>query len=115
MKTHTTCGAESLKEVYDNNQNEYLKMAIEIANYHHEKWDGTGYPCGLKEEEIPLAARIVAIVDVYDILTSKRCYRDAYSHEEAISIMQEESGKSFDPNMMEIFLKIQNRFRKESA
>ena len=115
MKTHTTCGAESLKEVYDNNQNEYLKMAIEIANYHHEKWDGTGYPCGLKEEEIPLAARIVSIVDVYDVLTSKRCYREAYSHEEAIAIMQEESGKMFDPNMMEVFLKIQKRFRKESA
>lgn len=115
MKTHTTCGAESLKEVYDSNQNEYLKMAIEIANYHHEKWDGTGYPCGLKEEEIPLAARIVSIVDVYDILTSKRCYRDAYSHEEAIAIMQEESGKTFDPNMMEVFMKIQKRFCKENS
>lgn len=112
MKNHTTNGAESLKEIYDACGNDYLKMAIEIANYHHEKWDGTGYPCGLKGEEIPLAARIVSIVDVYDILTSKRCYREAFSHEEAINIMTAESGKSFDPNIMEVFFKIQKRFQK---
>lgn len=112
MKTHTINGAESLKEIYDACKNEYLKMAIEIANYHHEKWDGTGYPCGLKGEEIPLSARIVSIVDVYDILTSKRCYRDAFSYEEALNIMAGESGKSFDPNIMEVFFKIQKRFYK---
>ena len=67
-----------------------------------------------KGEEIPLSARILSIVDVYDILTSKRCYRDAFTHEEALEIMKEETGKSFDPDIMEIFFKIQKRFQKEN-
>ncbi len=112
VKTHTTLGAEAIREMYEKNPSDYLKMAIDIAQCHHEKWDGTGYPCGLAGDEIPLSARILAVVDVYDILTSNRCYRDAYTHEEAIEIMKQESGKSFDPDIIEIFLKIQKRFQK---
>ena len=112
VKTHTELGAEGIREMYEKNPSDSLKMAMDIAKYHHEKWDGTGYPCGLAGDEIPLSARILAVVDVYDILTSNRCYRDAYTHEEAIAIMKQESGKSFDPDIIEIFLKIQKRFQK---
>ena len=113
VKTHTELGAEGIREMYEKNPSDSLKMAMDIAKYHHEKWDGTGYPCGLAGDEIPLSARILAVVDVYDILTSNRCYRDAYTHEEAIEIMKQESGKSFDPDIIEIFLKIQKRFQKD--
>lgn len=114
VHTHAEIGAKNLQEIYSHNEhNEFIKMAIEIAHYHHEKWDGNGYPCGLKGEEIPLSARITAVIDVYDILTSDRCYRKAYTHEEAMEIMREEAGKSFDPSIVEIFVKIQNQIRKD--
>lgn len=113
MQEHTKIGAECLQVLYEINRNESMEMAVDIAKYHHEKWDGTGYPEGLKGEEIPLAARIVAVVDVYDALTSIKGYRKAYTHEEAIEIMKEETGKSFDPDIMEVFFKIHNQFRKE--
>jgi len=112
VKKHTTDGAKKIGEMSLYGDNETIKMAVEIAKYHHEKWDGTGYPEGLKGEEIPLSARILSVVDVYDILTSNRCYRDAYSHEEALEIMEEESGKSFDPEIIRVFTKIQKRFQK---
>lgn len=115
VKQHTTQGAECIDEMNQDEQNETLKVAKEIALYHHEKWDGTGYPCGLKGEEIPLSARILSIVDVYDVLTSKRCYKEAYSHEEALEIMRQETGKSFDPNIMEVFFKISKRFQKDEG
>lgn len=114
VRTHTDIGAKNLQEIYIHNEhNEFIKMAIEIARYHHERWDGSGYPCGLKGIEIPLSARITSVVDVYDILTSDRCYRKAFSHEEAMEIMKEESGKGFDPLIIEIFIKIQNQVRKD--
>jgi putative two-component system response regulator len=112
VKKHTTDGAKKIGEMSLYGDNETIKMAVEIAKYHHEKWDGTGYPEGLKGEEIPLSARILSVVDVYDILTSNRCYRDAYSHEEALEIMEEESGKSFDPEIIRVFMKLQKRFQK---
>lgn len=112
IEEHTLVGASHLKELLEKNQNESMEMAVDIARYHHEKWDGTGYPEGLKGKEIPLAARIVSVVDVYDALTSQRPYRAAYSHEKAIEIMEAENGKSFDPDIMEVFLKIHNQFRK---
>ena len=86
-------------------------MAIDIAKYHHENWDGTGYPYGLKGEEIPLCARIMAVVDVYDALNRDRTYRKAYSHEESLEIMRRESGKRFDPDIMEIFYKVQKQLK----
>ncbi|MEG1742193.1 MAG: HD domain-containing phosphohydrolase, partial [Acetivibrio sp.] len=76
-----------------------------------EHWDGTGYPNGLAKQEIPLAARIMSVIDVYDALMSERCYRKAFTHRESIEIISEESGKSFDPEIIEIFNKIQNKLK----
>jgi cyclic di-GMP phosphodiesterase len=84
---------------------EYLRPALEIPYSHHEKWDGTGYPRGLKGEEIPMAARIFAVVDVWDALTSDRPYRPAWSEEEALKYIREQSGKHFDPNTVDLFFK----------
>lgn len=113
MQDHTILGEKCLRELYEKNKSESMEMAIDIAKYHHERWDGTGYPCGLKGEEIPLSARIVSVVDVYDVLTSNTIYRKSFTHEEAIEIMKQKSGKSFDPEIMKVFLKVHNQFRKE--
>ena len=88
-----------------------LKMAIDITESHHERWDGTGYPHGLSGTDIPLSARITAVVDVYDTLCSKRCYKDAYSHEKALEIINAEAGKSFDPDIIEVFNKVQRQIK----
>ena len=85
---------------------EYLRPALEIPLNHHEKWDGTGYPRGLKGEEIPLRARLFAVVDVWDALTSDRPYRKAWSEEEALNYIREQSGKHFDPQVVELFFKV---------
>ncbi len=85
---------------------EYLRSSLDIPYCHHEKWDGTGYPRGLKGEEIPISARIFAIVDVWDALTSDRPYRPAWTKEKALSYIQEQSGKHFDPQLYSLFLKI---------
>jgi HD-GYP domain-containing protein (c-di-GMP phosphodiesterase class II) len=83
----------------------FLHQAIEIPYYHHERWDGNGYPQGLKGEEIPLAARIFAVVDVWDALISDRPHRKAWSEELALSLIKEQSGQQFDPSVVEAFLK----------
>jgi putative two-component system response regulator len=85
---------------------EYLRAALDIPLCHHEKWDGTGYPRGLKGEEIPLAARIFAIVDVWDALTSNRPYRPAWSKEAALNFIREQSGRHFDPQVADLFFKV---------
>ncbi|MDF2542680.1 MAG: response regulator receiver modulated metal dependent phosphohydrolase [Herbinix sp.] len=114
MKTHTEIGGKTLNEIYSINQhNEYLKMAIDIAMCHHEKWDGTGYPKGLKGKEIPLSARIVSVINEYDTLMHERCYRPAYSHDEGMAIMEDKCGKSFDPDIMAIFYKIINHIKED--
>jgi len=82
----------------------YLKHSLEIPYCHHEKWDGSGYPRGLKGEEIPLSARVFAVVDVFDALTSDRPYRAAWTHEEVYRHIQEQAGKHFDPQVVKIFL-----------
>lgn len=113
IETHSELGAETLSELYHMNEhNDFLKMAVEIARYHHEKWNGSGYPYGLKEKEIPLSARIVAVVDVYDALTGERCYKKPCSHEEAVQIINEDAGKHFDAEIVEVFNKIQNQFKR---
>jgi HD-GYP domain-containing protein (c-di-GMP phosphodiesterase class II) len=84
----------------------YLRPALDIPYCHHEKWDGTGYPRGLKGEEIPLAARLFSIVDVYDALTSNRPYRAAWSKNKTLQHIQELSGSQFDPQVVEAFLKM---------
>jgi putative two-component system response regulator len=104
MKTHTIMGAKIL----EGSKIKYLKAAEKIALLHHEKWDGTGYPYGLKGKKIPLFARIVSIADVFDALTSDRPYRKAFSVEGAFEIIKNESGKHFDPELVEIFLKIKD-------
>ena len=109
IKEHARSGGVIARKILSGVTDEsYLKFASDIATYHHEKWDGTGYPEGLKGEEIPLCARIMAIADVYDALTSERCYKKAMSSEEAVKIIEEESGTHFDPKLVEIFLKYIN-------
>ena len=99
MKEHTTIGAQILQ----NADAEFIKMAEIIALTHHEKWDGSGYPQGLRSSGIPLAGRIVAISDVFDALTSKRPYKVAYPFEESIEIIKESSGTHFDPDVVDAF------------
>ena len=84
----------------------YLRPAIHIPYCHHEKWDGSGYPRGLKGEEIPIVARIFAIVDVYDALTSNRPYRQAWTHEKAMDYIRNQSGIHFDPNVVSVFISL---------
>ncbi|MDW8095550.1 MAG: HD domain-containing protein [Aquificaceae bacterium] len=99
MKRHTIIGYEILKD----SDSELLQMAARISLEHHEKWDGTGYPYGKKGEDICIEARITAIVDVFDALTSERPYKPAWSVEETSKYMKELSGKHFDPNLLEVF------------
>lgn len=84
---------------------EYLRPALDIPYCHHEKWDGSGYPRGLKGDEIPLAARLFAVVDVWDALTSDRPYRRAWTNENALAYIKEQSGKHFDPEIVDLFFK----------
>jgi HD-GYP domain-containing protein (c-di-GMP phosphodiesterase class II) len=94
----------------------FLAMGKEIAYNHHEKWDGSGYPRGLKGEAIPLSARIIALADVYDALTTKRFYKEAYSHDKAKNMIIELKNKHFDPEVVNAFLAVQeklNHVRKE--
>lgn len=112
IKSHTTIGADYLKKINkDKNKNGYLDMAADIAKYHHENWDGTGYPEGLSGNDIPLSARIVAVIDTYMALNSDRSYRKAYTREESLSIMRSEAGKRFDPSIIDIFCKIQKQLQ----
>ncbi len=107
MRRHTVIGAEILADLVENGaDNEFMYMSIEIANYHHENWDGSGYPVGLKENEIPLSAQIVGIVGAYCALTDERTYRDAYAHERALEIMEQEFKVKFNPDIFWILKKI---------
>jgi len=105
MKEHTLSGGKIIKEAFGKLDDEgYMNMAYEVAVCHHEKWNGKGYPCGLKGEEIPLSARIMAIADVFDAVSEKRCYRDAMPLERCFEIIEEGKGTDFDPLLAEIFL-----------
>ena len=86
--------------------NDFIRMSVDVARYHHENWDGSGYPKGLKGEEIPLAAQIVSIAYVFCALTEKRSYREEFGREEALRIMQEDAGTKFRPEIFKIFCKI---------
>ena len=111
MKQHTQIGAEvfedSLKKYPGT---EFLRLARDIAWAHHERWDGTGYPRGLKGEEIPLCARIVAVADVYDAITSRRSYKSARTHQVAVGIILEERGTHFDPLIVDVFSQVLPEF-----
>ena len=104
IKTHPAVGEKALKGAMEmTSANEFLSHAATIAISHHEKWDGSGYPYGLKGEGIPLIGRLMAIADVYDALVTERPYKKAFSHETAVNIIVEESGKHFDPTLVKIF------------
>ena len=112
MKTHAKEGGNVVRKILAGITDEdYLRFASDIATYHHERWDGTGYPFKLSKTEIPLSARIMAIADIFDALVSERCYKKAYSFEESIKIMEEESGSHFDPNLVKVFLKYKDKYR----
>ena len=107
MKNHTVIGARIMSDVAElGSDNSFVNMAIDIAHYHHENWDGSGYPEGKKEDEIPIPAQIVAVASAYCALTSQRTYREAFDREEALSIMEKDSGKKFNPNIFGIMKKI---------
>jgi putative two-component system response regulator len=101
MKKHTVIGAEIL----DNSKSDILMIARQIALSHHEKWNGSGYPYGLERDKIPLSARIAALADTFDVLTSKRSYKDPYPMSIAIDIIKNERGKHFDPEVVDVFEK----------
>lgn len=113
IKTHAVLGGDALNEIDSRIEGKsFLTLGKEIAYYHHEKWDGSGYPKGLKAEEIPLSARMVALADVYDALTSKRLYKEAYSHEKARDIILELRGTHFDPDIVDTFKRLEDDFRR---
>ncbi|PKL74726.1 MAG: two-component system response regulator [Candidatus Melainabacteria bacterium HGW-Melainabacteria-1] len=114
MKTHTTIGKEYLGQALAKSPgNKYLRMGMEIAGNHHERWDGQGYPVGLSGEDIPLSARIMSLVDVYDALRSKRSYKEAFSHDAVVEIMRWEGGRRFDPDILAVFLDNDAEFERE--
>ena len=110
MKTHSTISGQMVKILLDGMEEEHLvQTAYHVARYHHERWDGKGYPEGLVGEMIPLEARIMAVADVYDALVSKRVYKEPMSYEKAAQIMQEGMGTQFDPNMLIVFMNCRSR------
>ncbi|BBB61110.1 two-component system response regulator [Undibacterium sp. KW1] len=114
MKLHTVYGRETILSVekYLGESNEFLRFAREITYSHQEKWDGSGYPENLVGDAIPLSARLMAVADVYDALISRRVYKPAFSHEEAISIMRKGRETHFDPDILDAFLQITDEFRQ---
>jgi putative two-component system response regulator len=113
MKTHTIIGAKALQSVCGNYpRNAFLNMGIVIARFHHEKWDGSGYPDGLAGEAIPLPARIMAVADVYDALRSNRPYKTAFTHAASCAMIQEGAGRHFDPAVIAAFQAVEAEFAK---
>jgi putative two-component system response regulator len=112
MKTHTTHGRTAIESAEESlgSPSSFLRYAKEIAYCHHEKWDGSGYPRGLAGDDIPLAGRLMAVADVYDALISKRVYKAGMTHEQAMGIILQGSGKHFDPEMISVLISIQYRF-----
>jgi putative two-component system response regulator len=111
MKTHAAIGGDTLRTVYEKypSQN-FIKCGMDVAYGHHEKWDGSGYPLGLVGEQIPLVARILALVDVYDALTCRRIYKPPFPREKANSIILEGKGKHFDPDIVDAFMHLEQEF-----
>lgn len=111
MKSHASIGAKTLDAALKAFPDvKFLQMARAIAATHHERWDGTGYPCGLAGTEIPLCGRIMAVADVYDALTSKRVYKDAFDHEIAKSMIVADAGSHFDPDVVSAFERVEDQF-----
>ena len=113
IKQHTVNGGKIVEETFGHLGNEdYTKMAYQVARYHHEKWNGRGYPEGLEKETIPLCARIMAVADVFDAISEKRCYRDAMPMDKCFSIIKEGSGTDFDPVIADLFIEIRDKVEK---
>ncbi len=113
MKTHAELGAKALQYAVDSlGFDSFLNIAKEIAEYHHERWDGSGYPMGLNGNDIPLSARLMALADVYDALISRRVYKEPFTHDHAVSLIKKESGKHFDPDIVNAFLENESEFVK---
>ncbi|MDR2403975.1 MAG: response regulator [Spirochaetaceae bacterium] len=110
MKTHTTIGKNIIESILTNSETIYLKHCRDICYCHHERFDGKGYPRGLREFEIPLSARIVSLVDVYDALVCARVYKAAFPYEDAVRIIGEGRGTQFDPFLTDMVLEIQDQF-----
>ncbi len=113
MKTHSRIGHDTVRKAQAHiGDDSFLSLGVDITGHHHERWDGKGYPSGLKEDEIPFAARIVAIADVYDALVSPRVYKAAWSHEETMKYMLDGAGTQFDPLLSEVLGEQSEAFRK---
>ncbi len=113
IKTHSSLGGFIIHEILEDvGYSVYLDTAMEMAVSHHEKWDGTGYPKGLRGTEIPISARIMAIADVFDALISKRQYKEAFSLDKAFAIIEDSAGKHFDPTLVEVFLEMRPEIEK---
>ncbi len=114
MKTHPQLGAEAIHRAIQDKPNqsvfEFLRVVMSIAHYHHEKWDGSGYPDGLVGVAIPIPARVMALADVFDALINRRCYKEAMSYDEATRIIVEGSGNHFDPNVVNAFIRCKHQF-----
>ena len=116
IKNHCDYGANILEMAEAKLEfQSFLRVAVKIVRSHHEKWDGSGYPDGLRNDEIPLSARIMSLADVYDALRSERCYKKAFSHEEACTIIAEGKGTHFSPDIVEAFMRSERQFRSVST
>jgi putative two-component system response regulator len=117
MKTHTTLGRAAIlaAEKQLGMEVEFLSHAKDIAYYHQEKWDGSGYPEGLQGDAIPISARLMAVADVYDALISRRVYKEGMAHDKAVAIIREGRGNHFDPDMVDAFLELEDAFRAIAA
>ena len=113
MKTHSMLGAKMLHDLDNFAEQPLLQTAYEIARWHHERWDGRGYPDGLKGDEIPISAQLVSLADVYDALTSERCYKKAFSHEKAVQMILNGECGAFNPLLLQCLTDIQADLKEE--
>jgi putative two-component system response regulator len=113
MKSHVTVGVDAIEKIMSNaEEHAFLRHTLSIAGTHHEKWDGSGYPMGLKGQNIPLEGRLMAVADVYDALISERSYKKALSHEEACQAIEDGSGTHFDPVLVGVFRNVKDEFAR---
>ena len=113
MEKHAIMGGNTFRKILDKfPESEFLAIAEEMALFHHERWDGKGYPSGKAGTEIPLCARIMSIVDVYDALTSERPYKKPFSHEKSMAIIVEGRGTQFDPVLVDKFVKFSDQMKQ---
>jgi response regulator RpfG family c-di-GMP phosphodiesterase len=117
MKTHTTLGRDAIQHAEDQlgTEVEFLMHAKEIAYYHQEKWDGSGYPTGKAGDDIPISARLMAVADVYDALISRRVYKEGMPHSKAVQIIEESRGTHFDPDVTDAFIALADEFKAIAA